>query len=80
MATELEPQLARAIIEQSADAVIFADAEGVTRIWNAAATAVFGYTADEVVGQSLEHHHPGTPETGALVRLPPRDPNGRHAT
>ena len=54
MATELEHELARAIIEQAADAVIFADAEGVTRFWNAAATAVFGYTADEVIGHSLD--------------------------
>ena len=54
MATEPEHELARAIIEHSADAVIFADAEGVTRVWNAAATALFGFAADEVVGQSLD--------------------------
>ena len=51
---ESEHELARAIIEQSADALIFADAEGVTRIWNAAAAALFGFTADETVGQSLD--------------------------
>ena|SRR5688572_13346416 len=51
---ESEHELARAIIEQSADALIFADAEGVTRIWNAAATALFGFTADETVGLSLD--------------------------
>lgn len=53
MTIELEHGLARAVIEQSADAVIFADTEGVTRFWNDAATAVFGFAADEVVGQSL---------------------------
>ena len=54
MATELTHDLARAIIEQSADAVIFADADGVTRIWNAAATAIFGFTAEETVGRNLD--------------------------
>ena len=54
MANELEHELTRAIIEQSADALIFADTEGVMRIWNAAATALFGFTADEAVGGSLD--------------------------
>lgn len=54
MATEPQHELARAIVEQSADAVIFADAQGVTRIWNAAATALFGFTAGETIGQSLD--------------------------
>ena len=54
METAVEHELARAIIEQSADAVIFADTAGVTRVWNAAATAIFGFTADETVGHSLD--------------------------
>lgn len=46
--------IARAIVESIADAVIYADAQGVIRAWNPAAAAVFGFTADEAVGQSLD--------------------------
>jgi PAS domain S-box-containing protein len=54
MATELTRDLAHAIIDQSADAIIFADADGVTRVWNAAASAIFGFTAEETIGRSLD--------------------------
>jgi PAS domain S-box-containing protein len=46
--------LADSIIEQAADAVIFADVDGVIRRWNQAATEVFGFTASEALGQSLD--------------------------
>lgn len=42
-----------AIVEQVADGIIFADRRGTIRRWNAGAEAIFGYAADEVVGQSL---------------------------
>ncbi|PLP99304.1 PAS domain-containing protein [Cupriavidus pauculus] len=42
------------ILEQLADALIFADAEGRITGWNAAATALFGHDADEAMGQSLD--------------------------
>jgi len=45
---------ARAIVESIADAVIFADPQGVIRAWNPGATAVFGFSADEAIGQSLD--------------------------
>lgn len=45
---------ADAIIAQAADAIIFADREGVIRLWNKAAEAVFSFTADEVIGESLD--------------------------
>jgi PAS domain S-box-containing protein len=48
------PDLFRALIEQVADAVIFADCEGRIRVWNAGAEAVFGYAAGQVVGQRLD--------------------------
>jgi PAS domain S-box-containing protein len=54
METELGHELSRAIIEQSADAVIFADAAGVIRVWNAAAAGIFGFAADEAIGMSLD--------------------------
>lgn len=36
------------------DAVIFADREGLIRFWNAAATRLFGFTAEEALGRSLD--------------------------
>jgi PAS domain S-box-containing protein len=46
--------LTQAILAQAADAIIFADTEGVIRIWNAAAARIFGFTADETLGSSLD--------------------------
>lgn len=43
-----------ALIEQSPDAVIHADADGVIRVWNAAATRIFGHEAEAAIGQSLD--------------------------
>lgn len=52
-ASEHLSSLARSILEQVADAVIFADPAGNIVLWNAAAAALFGYSAAEAVGQSL---------------------------
>jgi PAS domain S-box-containing protein len=41
------------LIEQAPDAVVFADTEGIIREWNPAAESMFGYTRDEVLGESL---------------------------
>jgi PAS domain S-box-containing protein len=49
-----EPALFEAIVEQIPDAVVFADRDGVIRIWNRGAEAVFGFSANEVLGQSLD--------------------------
>jgi PAS domain S-box-containing protein len=46
--------LFRALVEQMPDAVIFADREGIVRIWNDGALAVFGYTAAEMLGRGLD--------------------------
>jgi PAS domain S-box-containing protein len=46
--------LFQAIVEQAPDAVIFADCEGAIRLWNHAAETVFGYSAAEVLGNSLD--------------------------
>jgi len=45
--------LCRRIVEHSQDAVIFADGDGVIRLWNAGAAAIFGFSAAEALGQSL---------------------------
>src|SRR4051794_21220801 len=43
-----------AIVEQAPVALIFADREGVIRVWNRAAEAMFGRSAQESVGESLD--------------------------
>ena len=42
------------IVENTQEAVILADCEGMIRLWNIGAEAIFGYTAVEVLGQPLE--------------------------
>ena len=42
------------ILEQAAEAVIYANRQGVIERWNAAAVAMFGYSATEAVGQNLD--------------------------
>jgi PAS domain S-box-containing protein len=48
------PDLCQAIVEQAPDAVIFADRAGSIQVWNRGAETVFGYSAAEVVGGSLD--------------------------
>lgn len=54
MSTELPDPLYRSIIEYAPDAIMFADREGLIRIWNHGAEEIFGYTAAEALGQSLD--------------------------
>jgi PAS domain S-box-containing protein len=42
------------IVEQTADAVIYSNRQGMIERWNAAAAAMFGYAAPEALGQSLD--------------------------
>lgn len=49
-----EFSLHQAIVEQAPDAIIFADREGVIRVWNRGAEAIFGYAAAEVLGSNLD--------------------------
>ena len=46
--------LFRQIVEEMPEAVIFADREGMVRLWNRAAETMFGYSADDALGQSLD--------------------------
>jgi PAS domain S-box-containing protein len=41
-------------VDGAPDAIVFADRDGVIRLWNAGAAAMFGYGADEAVGQTLD--------------------------
>lgn len=42
------------IVDNAPEAVIFADREGKMTLWNAGATTIFGYTAEEALGQNLD--------------------------
>lgn len=42
------------MLEQAGDAAIYADREGIIRLWNAAAERLFGFSATEAIGQSLD--------------------------
>lgn len=53
MASELAALCERLIAEMP-EAVIFADPEGRIRLWNRGAEILFGYTAAEAAGQSLD--------------------------
>ena len=44
----------RSVMESAIDAIISGDAEGKIRSWNSAATALFGFTEVEVIGQPIE--------------------------
>jgi PAS domain S-box-containing protein len=46
--------LFRQIVEEIPEGVIFADRQGMVRLWNRAAETMFGYSADEALGQSLD--------------------------
>lgn len=46
--------LAELIIAQTAEALIYANREGVIERWNAAAATMFGFSADEALGQNLD--------------------------
>src|SRR6266540_2966350 len=54
MATHETEWLCRRIVEDAPDAIILADRDGVIRLWNEGARALFGYTAGEALGRSLD--------------------------
>jgi len=44
----------QAMVEQTSEAVIYADAEGIIRVWNKASEELFGFSQAEALGQSLD--------------------------
>ena len=54
MSTEGNAALYRRIVEGVPDAVVFADREGIIRLWNGGAEAMFGFRAAEALGRSLD--------------------------
>jgi len=42
------------IVDFGQDGILFADRDGIVRLWNLGAEAIFGYTAQEALGQNLD--------------------------
>jgi PAS domain S-box-containing protein len=47
-------RLGSAIVSSAAEAIVYADREGTIRFWNGGAERLFGFTASEAVGRSLD--------------------------
>ena len=45
---------AERLVSGMSDAIVYADAEGVIRVWNRGATRIFGFAEAEAVGRSLD--------------------------
>lgn len=47
-------RLGLALLNSPAEAIVYSDRDGLIRFWNAGAERVFGFTAEEALGQSLD--------------------------
>ena len=47
-------ELSQEILALAPDAILFADREGIIRMWNKGAERIFGCKAEEAIGQSLD--------------------------
>lgn len=47
-------RLTGTIVATCCDAIMFADREGVIRLWNSGAEKIFGFAAEEALGRSLD--------------------------
>ena len=45
--------LAELLVEQSPDAIVFADSNGIIRVWNNSAERIFGFKARDALGANL---------------------------
>jgi PAS domain S-box-containing protein len=52
--TMSEAWLAHAAVTESAEAIVVSDPDGIIRLWNAGATRMFGFTAEEALGRDLD--------------------------
>jgi PAS domain S-box-containing protein len=70
MTTDPQAWLFQRLVQEIPEAVIFADPTGVIRLWNSGAETMFGHSAGEAVGQTLDLIIPD--------RLRPRHWDGYH--
>jgi PAS domain S-box-containing protein len=49
-----QADLCQRIVEHTQEAIIYADRDGLIRLWNQGAKAMFGYEDKEAIGQSLD--------------------------
>jgi PAS domain S-box-containing protein len=47
-------QMAARVVAGASDAILFADREGILRLWNRGAEEMFGWSAAEAVGKSMD--------------------------
>ncbi|MBI4696034.1 MAG: PAS domain S-box protein [Gammaproteobacteria bacterium] len=47
-------EFSRALVRDAPDAIVYSDADGIVRAWNTGAMRIFGYTAEEAIGRSLD--------------------------
>jgi PAS domain S-box-containing protein len=50
----MDAEFAETLVERCPDAIVYADAGGTIRYWNAAATRLFGHSAETAIGASLD--------------------------
>ena len=46
--------LAAAVVRESGEAIVVTDPAGIIRLWNDGATRIFGFPAEEAMGQNLD--------------------------
>lgn len=54
VASATEEWLAAAVVKESAEAIVVTDPAGIILLWNDGAARIFGYSAAEAMGQSLD--------------------------
>jgi PAS domain S-box-containing protein len=47
-------ELCRQLVQACNDAIVYSDRQGIIRLWNSGAEQMFGFSADEALGQSLD--------------------------
>lgn len=53
-ATVSPEQLAAGVVNESPEAIVVTDPDGIVRLWNKGAARMFGYSAAEALGQNLD--------------------------
>ena len=50
----MPPDFAQRLVANLPDAIVYADAQGLIRVWNQGAERIFGFTEAEALGQPLD--------------------------